>query len=127
MSNITNEDRNKAIAEALESLDGYVDRDVFGFLRENQLNWAQAIRDANNKARAWDELTDWFKTPGPATAVDVWAKMMELIAPPKPKSKLERLREDIEKGRILHSYFGSCVMVDSAALIDKIDRLEKEE
>ena len=81
--------------------------------------FSEAIRECDRLARAWDALTAWL-IAGPVEegTAELWVldKMAELTAPPKAKSKLERLREWASESNY----------VDTNALLKKIDRLIAE-
>lgn len=87
--------------------------------------YRDAIRECDRKARAWDALEE--QIPKMSGNMDFYkalnlinATMINLLCPPKPKSKLERLREFIE---------GGCNRTDICFkdILDEIERLEAED
>ena len=85
--------------------------------------WRVGIQRLANKAEAWDKLLDSLKDVlhGSQYAI-LKAKMFELTAPPKPKTKLERLEEMIKTGCA-----GSGTFIDAEYLLLKIQELKEEE
>ena len=87
--------------------------------------WRVGIQRLAKKAEAWDKLLDSLKDVlhGSQYAI-LKAKMAELTAPPKPKTKLERLEEMIKAGQMR---YGSRRFLDSEAVLLKIQELKEEE
>lgn len=99
---------------------------------------ANAIIETDRKARAWDALTEWIETQPWQTEPNglmgvrrLKLKMANLLAPPKPKSKLERLRDKLTTIKnswpqtILGEEASKTIKIDD--IITEIDRLEAEE
>ena len=80
----------------------------------------KAIRECDRKARAWDELRMWLRDKDVPNTEYVLHKMDELLDPPKPKSKLERLKKIV----IDRQNCGKCWTRETILL--EIDRLEQE-
>jgi hypothetical protein len=107
---MTNEERNRIMDKYFEQFDfrGIVAQD--------------AIRACDKKARAWDALEEWAKILSwereRISIRTLRFKMAEFLEPPKPKSKLERLKEKILDGG---------VRLTLACLCGEIDQLIKED
>ena len=94
--------------------------------------FADAIFDCDRKARAWDELEQFAAVGRDAKELtddyrdfwgDVCGKMAELLAPPKPKSKLEMIKQHALKTSFERA---GMVVVHLKELLDELERLEKE-
>lgn len=119
------EERNRQMDLFIEAFDK-ADLDIW--VSKNDPG-AEAIRECDMKARAWDDLEEWLvalhfsKDENETTKTLGWVKqkMDKLLAPPKKKSKLERLRAWILKGN------GSYSQRTISAILAEIDHLIAEE
>lgn len=137
--NMTNEERNRLMDRILDPLGEFKDARTVSIDKDRE--GYEAIRFCDQKARAWDALEkhygcSWIEpiVPGKYVEPKIGAqelrkKMAELLAPPKPMSKLERLKKDIRP------YTKPCNrdavnnpnVIEVGDLLDLIDRLEVED
>jgi hypothetical protein len=136
---MTNEERNKTMDGLFKTLD-YWRPAVKSHHISDEIE--AAIRRLDAKARAWDKLTVSLpssdviaeggsrnernaRISGFKVAIQAVQKLMtDLLDPPKPKSKLERLKEmALEHAKLWTP--PKCVDLD--ALLADIDRLEGED
>jgi hypothetical protein len=92
---LTNEERNEIMDRLIHKRPD-LDGEMFG------TGFSDAIRECDRKARAWDALEGRIKSRTRAASispvyrtwnVDLLQEMTKLLAPPKPKNKLDRLAE----------------------------------
>jgi hypothetical protein len=88
-----------------------------------------AIHACDQKARAWDQLKQlaikWEKQTPPIYIPNLVKVMSDLLTPPKPKSKLERLRDFV---RVRGSSWPTFPpMIRESDILDMIHKLEAED
>jgi hypothetical protein len=118
---MTNEERDKRMDEFFSTTEASLH-----MWSPEGLQRRDAIRECDRKARAWDELEKQLDDCKLTTHMtkNIQNLMSELLAPPKPKSKLERLKEFVDSK--IKGYPSFPPMIRHSEIMDEILRLEQE-